>query len=154
MPPKKNIAGQSFGNLTAIRNTDKKEHGSYVWEFECICGKRIERRIGLVTGGQIVSCGCHKGKNLTVKTSAEKLGLQFGTSLSKIKSNKLPKNNTSGYKGISLHRQNGKSDRWIAYIYFKGHRYYLGCYENIEDAIKARKEAERIFFAPLLDQIK
>lgn len=150
MPPAKDISGQMYGYLKAIKNTGRKERGSYIWEFECICGAKIERRIGLVTGGQIVSCGCHKAKNLLTKPSKEKLGLKFGTNVSRIQSTNLQKNNTSGHKGVSLHHQAGKSDRWIAYIYFQGHRYYLGSYEDINDAINARMEAEGKLFGEFL----
>ena len=137
--------------LKAIRSTGRKENGNYLWTFECtLCGKKIERRSGLVTGGQIISCGCFKARNLVTKPLAEKLGQQYGTNLSRIKSDRLPVNNTSGHKGVSLHRQAGKSDRWTACIYFKGRRYYLGCYENKSQAIAAREEAEKELFGDFI----
>lgn len=143
MAPKRDITNQIFGNLKAIKCTGKKEHGSYIWEFECLlCGKIVERRIGVVTSGGCISCGCWKVNNLKTKPINEKLGQIYGTNLSRIKSKKLPKNNTSGRRGVSLHKQKGKSDRWIAYIYFQGTKYYLGSFIKKEDAIKARLDAE------------
>lgn len=47
-------------------------------------------------------------------------------------------NNTSGYPGV--HR---KRDKWAAKITFQKATYQLGCYESIEDAIAARRKAER-----------
>lgn len=56
---------------------------------------------------------------------------------------KKPKNNSSGFKGV-----NWRSDRqkWRAFISYEGKFIALGLYENIEDAIKARKEAEIKYF--------
>ena len=58
--------------------------------------------------------------------------------------NKSPyKNNTSGHTGISFET---KSCKWRSSIRFKNKTIYLGLYDNIEDAIKARKEAEEKYF--------
>ena len=58
--------------------------------------------------------------------------------------NKSPyKNNTSGHVGIGF---DTKSCKWRSSIRFKNKTIYLGLYDNIEDAIKARKEAEEKYF--------
>lgn len=155
MAKKKDITSMVFGNLKAVKCTGQKNNGSYLWEFECLlCGKKVVKRINTVTSGAAVSCGCKKIRNLRTKTIQEKLGQINNTNISKISSNKIQKNNTSGYRGVSLHRQKGKSDRWIAYIYFMGIRYHLGSYQNIEEAIKARKDAEEATFGEFLDWYK
>ncbi len=46
-------------------------------------------------------------------------------------------NNTSGVTGVQKIRNN-----WVAQIRTEGNNYWLGCYKNIEDATKIRKEAE------------
>jgi len=52
---------------------------------------------------------------------------------------KLNKNNTSGFTGVVFHKP---SDKWFSFIRLKpGTKKFLGSYENIEDAILARKEA-------------
>jgi len=56
---------------------------------------------------------------------------------------KLPSNNTSGFIGITFHSQN---KNWIAQIKINQKRIHLGCFENIEDAVKCRKEAELKYF--------
>lgn len=48
------------------------------------------------------------------------------------------KTNTSGYVGVSWHKQKNK---WRAYIMVNYKQVYLGLFSNIEDAIKAREEA-------------
>ncbi len=35
-----------------------------------------------------------------------------------------------------------KRDKWVVIIAYKGNRYYLGTYSNIEDAVKARAKAK------------
>jgi len=51
---------------------------------------------------------------------------------------KLPKHNTSGYKGVSWDKYRNK--RHVK-IEFKGKAYYLGRYLLLTDAIDARAEA-------------
>lgn len=95
MAPKKDISGQTYGYLKAIRCTGDKKNRSYLWEFECIlCGKHIIRRIGLVTGGEIISCGCYKARNLKNRPLPDKVGQVLGTNISRITSKK-PQSNTS-----------------------------------------------------------
>lgn len=53
---------------------------------------------------------------------------------------RLRKDNTSGHKGVSWDKLNGK---WFAYINRdKKTRLRLGLFDNIEDAVEARKQAE------------
>lgn len=52
-------------------------------------------------------------------------------------------NNTSGHTGVSLDKEKNK---WEAYIGVDYKRIHLGYYHNIEDAIKARKEAEEKYY--------
>ena len=52
---------------------------------------------------------------------------------------KLHKTNTSGQTGVSFHKQYGK---YHAYIYTGGKRILIGYYNDLVDAITARKEAE------------
>lgn len=54
----------------------------------------------------------------------------------------LNKNNTSGYKGIIWRKDNKK---WQSRIKFNYKQIYLGCFNNIKDAIKARRKAEIIY---------
>ena len=56
---------------------------------------------------------------------------------------KLSSNNTSGYIGVSYSKERRK---WVAQIHLGNKGIYLGRYDNIEDAIAARKEAEEKYF--------
>lgn len=50
------------------------------------------------------------------------------------------KNNISGFKGVTWHHKNKK---WIAQIMINGINKYLGSYQKIEDAIKARNTYDK-----------
>lgn len=58
-----------------------------------------------------------------------------------LKSKKIPADNTTGHKGVYLIR-----GKYQAKIVFQKKQYFLGTYENIEDAVQARKEAEKVLF--------
>ena len=54
----------------------------------------------------------------------------------------LQPNNTSGHKGVYF-----AAKKFRAYLNLKNKRIHLGCFININDAIFARKEAERKYHA-------
>lgn len=62
----KNIAGQKFGILTAVRPTEERKHHCVVWEFKCDCGSTVFRSVASVNcsvnRGCIPSCGCGVGE--------------------------------------------------------------------------------------------
>lgn len=53
------------------------------------------------------------------------------------------KNNTSGVTGVNWDADSGK---WRARLWAYGKMYHLGRFDNFEDAVKARKEAEEKYF--------
>jgi hypothetical protein len=53
------------------------------------------------------------------------------------------KNNTSGVVGVTWHRA---AKKWVAQLMFNRRTKYLGLFENIEDAAKARRQAELQYF--------
>ena len=68
-----------------------------------------------------------------------------GTSLTKlkaIKSGRLIKSNTSGYNGVYFDK---KRRLWIAQITFQGKTRYLGSFDRLMDAVKARQRGEEIY---------
>lgn len=50
------IAGQTFGFLTAIKPT--KVSGKTLWMFMCHCGNEVIKQASRVADGHIKSCGC------------------------------------------------------------------------------------------------
>ena len=59
---KRDITGQKYGMLTAVRPTEEHKCGSVVWEFKCDCGSTVFRSVSSVNNsvnrGWIPSCGC------------------------------------------------------------------------------------------------
>lgn len=60
---------------------------------------------------------------------------------------KRSKNNKSGVKGVCR-----LNDKWVSYINLAGKRYNLGSYKKLEDAKKARKQAEKELFFPIIEK--
>lgn len=68
--------------------------------------------------------------------------LRLATRTENCRNQKISKNNTSGVTGVHWHKLKKK---WEASIRV-GKKKYLGCFTNKEDAIQARKEAEKKYF--------
>ena len=54
------------------------------------------------------------------------------------------RNNKSGFRGVMWYNYRGVN-KWMAYITVNRKRKHLGYFDDIEDAIKARVEAEKIY---------
>ena len=146
--------GQRFGKLVAIKPVDKNIKGNILWECQCDCGNTIIVRADSLRDSNTKSCGCLKrvaGKEIAESILYERVRsfCYDGTYIPRIKSKKLQRNNTSGVTGV--HWQ-PKIAKWVAKIGFRGKRIHLGCFDNLEDAIRARKEAEEKYFQPLIDE--
>jgi len=61
----KELTGQRFGNLIAIRATDQRQDGNVLWECLCDCGNKKLVKSSCLTSGHTVSCGCRQAKDLT-----------------------------------------------------------------------------------------
>ncbi len=73
-----------------------------------------------------------------------------GTNLNYIKASaNHRKDNESGYKGVCWDKYHNK---YKAYIQISNQFINLGHFKHIEDAIKARKEAEKKYHTPVLEK--
>lgn len=136
-PPLKEYIGSRFGQLTVIEYAGKRA-GMHRWKCRCDCGNETIVGQSLLQTGKTKSCGC-----LQSSIIMENLKLCEGTSvtiLEAVKQRRLP-TNQSGYTGVYRSKKSGK---WVAQITFKRKTYYLGSYEKIEDAVKARQRGEEI----------
>ena len=61
---------------------------------------------------------------------------------------RIGKNNPHGYKGVYWHEP---LKQWVAKIGVNNKLVHLGYYDNKENAIAARLEAEKRYFQPLLE---
>ena len=136
-PALKEYVGRRFGKLTVTGYAGKRA-GMHRWKCICDCGNETVVGQTLLQTGKTKSCGCLKAKSIV-----DNLKLCEGTSVTILEANKkhLCSVNKSGYTGVY---QNKRPGRWVAQITFKGKTYYLGSYEHIEDAVKARKSGEEM----------
>ena len=134
----KDITGMTFGYLKAIEPTGEKDRNDNVWLFECKCKNTIKLPATRVLTGNTLSCGCLKGEHL-------KAAMKFmdGTSIVMSMTEKIESTRSvSGYTGVSP-----KRDKWQAHIKYKGVRYSLGCYSDLQDAVKARARGKELVIA-------
>lgn len=81
----KNLIGQRFGRLIAIRPTEKRKYGLVLWECACDCGNKVQATSSVLTGGQTKSCGCLRnehgkktGEKNRFKYTKDLTGQRFG----------------------------------------------------------------------------
>jgi hypothetical protein len=72
MPRFKEIAGQAFGRLTAVRRMGKDRFGKTQWECACKCGVIILVDVSRLIGGNTKSCGCLVGDAFRKKNEQRK----------------------------------------------------------------------------------
>lgn len=136
-PPRKDYVGRRFGMLTVVAYAGKRA-GMHRWRCRCDCGKETEVGQTLLQTGRTKSCGC-----LQAEIVRKNMKLVEGTSVAILEANRkhLRRNNTSGYTGVYRDKRTGK---WVARITFQRHVYHLGCYEELSDAVKARRRGEEM----------
>lgn len=148
----KDITGQVFGRLTAVRKTSTRSpSGATIWECRCSCGNTTYVGISELTLGRINSCGCLRSETSheNGKNAGKYIKDNFcieNTNINNLTAKK-PKNNTSGVKGVSWDKARQK---WLAQIVFQGKYYHLGRFDRKEDATEARKEAEEKLYGDFL----
>lgn len=131
------LTGQRFGRLTVLAPAENI--GSMTaWLCRCDCGQEVVVMTAHLRSGQTESCGCKP-----------KVTLVDGTCVELLRAKTIRSNNTSGVTGVEWVP---KMNKWKAVIFFKGHRYYLGCYERFEDAVKARKRGEEEYHDKFLEE--
>lgn len=147
---KQDITGQRFGRLLALRPTEQRtSNGSVIWELKCDCGKLTYKTVNALKTGRVLSCGCLyiQSRSETIKSRRDFID---DTSLSSlVLSKKLNSRNKSGYTGVWF---NKRTEKWEAMINFKKVRFRLGQFSCINDAVSARKRAEKEIHDPMIIQ--
>ena len=54
----RDLTGQKFGRLTAIKPVGSNKYGNKLWQCECECGKLHVAASGKLVQGKVRSCGC------------------------------------------------------------------------------------------------
>lgn len=146
---KKDLTGQKFGRLIAIKS--KNVNKRYKWYCECDCGNKIWVSTANLINGHTKSCGC-----LSRETASKNSNKYFsnyrknnyieGTSIVRLKS-KRSKNNCSGVRGVYF---DNTSQKWIAKLTFRG-KTYKKSFRTKSEAINYRKYLEEKYFKPILE---
>lgn len=122
-------------DIEKVKNEDwHKTNGGYVLNSK---GKQMHRIIIDCPENKFID---HINHN---KLDNRKHNLRIVTKQQNAFNMKKPSTNTSGYKGVGFHKQRNK---WRARIMVDNKDISLGLYDTIEEAIKARKEAEIKYF--------
>lgn len=148
----RNLKGKKFGKLTVLESTDKRQDSCIVWKCQCDCGNIVEVSSKRLINGINMSCGCYQKERQ--KYSMNKLHKkQFieNTNIDLIIKQEANKNSQSGVRGVHWCKSKKK---WIATLNFQKVLLLNESFENKEDAIKARKEAEEKYFKPILEKHK
>ena len=136
---KLDLTGQKFGKLTVLAPAENIKDRT-AWLCRCECGKETVVKTDRLRNGRAVSCGC-------AERGLSGLNYVDGTCVEMIRARTVRKNNTSGVPGVDwLERK----QLWRASICFKGKRRYLGGYHRFEDAVQARKQAEKEIYDAFL----
>lgn len=146
------FTNQTFGALTVI-GLD----GEYVgiksrWFVKCsICGGTKSISSHNLTHNPNKHCGCMNDKQLDKGRDCVKAFCVEGTNVIAITSTrKLNQNNTTGVRGVNTYTNRNGQQKYRAIIVFKRKQYHLGVFDTIEDAAKARKQAEEQIYGEFL----
>ena len=152
---RRDLTGKRFGKLTAVERSDRyvetKSGGrKYLWKCVCDCGEvvyRLPEKLRDHTNSACDRCG----EQSKVAAMVQSAGYAEGTQLKKIASTKAQKTSKSGIRGVFFNNRTGK---WRAVLMFQGVNHYLGEYRELADAVKARTDAEALYYGPILEKHK
>lgn len=142
------LTGKRFGRLTVLCETGQqsgnaagktertREKSSHLWRCRCDCGNEIDVPESGLVYGNCKSCGCLKKE--VWQNIPNQLHRIDGTCVEWLEKRKHRSDNTSGFRGV-YHTKNG---HYRVTIGFKGKRFYLGTYQNYQEAVNVRLEAE------------
>lgn len=144
---KEDLTGKRFGRLTVVRCVGTRGGR---WLCKCDCGNVVEMWSAYLLSGSTKSCGCVNREKL--KTAEMVNSHKKEAYAGRIKSNKAHKNNlTSGIKGVCWDKSR---QRWIASICIDRKQKILGRFEDLEEAVRARKLAEEKYFVPRIKELE
>ena len=143
--------GSVFGELEVIGIAGIRKYNDRDVVFtscRCSCGNVVDIPLNRLKSGQAQTCGHNRSENLKIgRTVTEHAHIEDTVVTAIDGRRKTNKNSRTGIKGVSR-MQDGK---YRAYINFQHKQYYLGSYENIDDAETARKIAEEKIYGPFLE---
>lgn len=144
------LTGQFFGRLTVLGRSEKRgsrgKRRTPLWEYRCECGAITYKATDALNSPKESMCTSCAGKN-SARIARQSAGFVGGTQLAKICIRNQSSANTSGCHGVYY---DAKTDKYRARLKFKGKVMNFGTFDNLDDAVKARKRAEEEYFEPLV----
>lgn len=143
------LTGKRFGRLTAIRPAKKRiANGNVCWECECSCGNHTVVDGYLLRTGGTRSCGCLRAEIASAAAKSNPVFMANSGNINNLKtyggvfktSVVKSKKNQSGVIGVSYDK---KEDLWFSRLMVKGDYVLLKGFKEFEEAVAARKQAER-----------
>lgn len=133
------LSGRRFGRLTVIRSTDRRDgKGCVYWLCRCDCGNEVEVTGDKLLYGNYRSCGCLKEENM--KMISQRSHRIDGTCIEILENRKHRSDNRSGFRGVFRI----KSGKYRVDIGFKRKKYYIGVFDDYNEAVQARLYAEHL----------
>lgn len=74
----KDLTGQKFGKLTAVKYIGKDKGYRSLWLFKCDCGKEKVIQAYNVYSGKTISCGCYHKQKISEISLKDYTGKKFG----------------------------------------------------------------------------
>ena len=142
----RDITGQRFERLTVLYPLKERSKKRYViWHCRCDCGNEADFSYNVLMYSNLKSCGC--AKRAHDKAMPQYPARVDGTALDRFKSSRVNRNSTTGVRGVYFIR-----GKYVAKLVFQKRQYYLGEYETLAKAAKARGEAEESIAKAVLGQ--
>ncbi len=141
------LTGRRFGMLLVVGRADEAKHvKNKRWHCKCDCGNEVDVFDGNLLRGRTRSCGCLNREQST--GMHEHLHYQDNTCIERLERvRREGKYNKAGFRGLFL-TKNGK---YRAMITFQRKHYNLGYFDDFDEAVQARLEAEEILQTGYMD---
>ncbi|WP_348658941.1 hypothetical protein [Heyndrickxia faecalis] len=148
------LTGKRFGKLTVIERSGTLENGRALWLCRCDCGNTIVTNATTLRRGEAKSCGkClvderikHAREDLMNNKTVDGVPVPLLTK-------KVRSDSGTGHKGVHRRIRKGK-EKFEVSITVKGKRMHIGTFNKLEDAINARKAAEKEYFEPYIKALE
>ena len=144
------LTGQVFGRLTVLGRSEKRSprgaRTTPMWECRCECGNITYKATDTLKNPDLSMCQTC-AMSYAAEQARSKAGYADGTQLTKLNVKTEESDNLSGVRGVYF---DSKKGLYRARIRFQKKLYNLGTYKNLDDAIKARRQAEEKYFEGFL----
>lgn len=132
------VTGQRFGRLVALEPSKRENRFQKgMWRCRCDCGREVDVYLGSLLSGATQSCGCLNRE--TSKKIHDHMHYGNDTCVERlVRAQKDYGENKAGFRGLFL----TKKGFYRVSITFRKVHYTLGYYQNFDDAVKVRLNAE------------